>query len=69
MQDIIDSLEQWGYILLFLYSLGGGYVGLITAGVMSALGKMDLFIAIFVAGVGNMIGSRSEERRVGKECC
>ena len=57
MQDIIDSLEQWGYILLFLYSLGGGYVGLITAGVMSALGKMDLFIAIFVAGVGNMIGS------------
>lgn len=57
MQDIINSLEQWGYILLFVYSFGGGYVGLITAGIMSALGKMDLYIAIPVACMGNFIGS------------
>ena len=42
MQEVVNSLEQWGYILLFAYSLGGGYVGLLTAGVMSALDKMDL---------------------------
>ena len=57
MQGIIDSLEQWGYVLLFLYSFGGGYVGLITAGVMSALDKMDLCISIFVACAGNTLGS------------
>lgn len=57
MQDIIVSLEKWGYMLLFLFSLGGGYVGLLTAGVMSALGKMDIIISILTAGVGNIIGS------------
>ncbi len=49
MQDVTNSLEQWGYILLFFYSFGGGYVGLIAAGVMSALGKMDLYLVILVA--------------------
>lgn len=57
MQETIHSLEQWGYVLLFLYSLGGGYVGLITAGILSALGKMDLSLAIFVAALGNIVGS------------
>ena len=57
MQDMIDSLEKWGYVLLFVYSFGGGYVGLITAGMMSALGKMDLWLAIPIACAGNIIGS------------
>ena len=57
MQEVVNSLEQWGYILLFAYSLGGGYVGLLTAGVMSALDKMDLLTSIFVAGAGNIVGS------------
>lgn len=57
MEDTMSSLEQWGYVLLLLYSFGGGYVGLVTAGVMSALGKMDLWLAIVVACAGNMLGS------------
>ena len=57
MQDMIDSLEEWGSVILFVYSLGGGYVGLITAGVMSALGKMDLWLAVPIACVGNIVGS------------
>lgn len=57
MEATISSLEKWGYILLFLYSLGGGYVGLITAAIMSTLDKMDLYIVIIVSGVGNFIGS------------
>lgn len=57
MQDTIHSLEQWGYILLFIYSFGGGYLGLITAGIMSALGKMDLYLAILIACMGNIVGS------------
>lgn len=57
MQDVTNSLEQWGYILLFFYSFGGGYVGLIAAGVMSALGKMDLYLVILVACLGNTFGS------------
>lgn len=57
MQDIIDSLDKWGYVILFLYSLGGGYVGLIAAGVMSALDKMDLWLAVPIACIGNIVGS------------
>ncbi|TLD79923.1 DedA family protein [Helicobacter sp. MIT 05-5293] len=57
MEATISSLEKWGYILLFFYSLGGGYVGLITAAIMSTLDKMDLYIVIVVSGVGNFVGS------------
>lgn len=57
MESMINLLEEWGYVILFVYSLGGGYIGLITAGVMSALGKMDLYLAMLIACVGNIIGS------------
>ncbi|MDN2785340.1 DedA family protein, partial [Campylobacter coli] len=28
MQDMIDTLIKYGYIVLFFYSLGGGMVGI-----------------------------------------
>ena len=30
-------IQDWGYVALFLYSFGGGFVGLIFAGVLSYL--------------------------------
>lgn len=57
MEETIHSLEKWGYILLFIYSLGGGFVGLIAAGVMSALGKFDLYFSMLIAAFGNALGS------------
>ncbi|MGZ8546666.1 MAG: DedA family protein, partial [Sulfuricurvum sp.] len=42
MDDMLNNLSTYGYAILFLYSLGGGMVALIGAGVLSFMGKMDL---------------------------
>ena len=56
MQDIINSVSTYGYIVLFFYSLGGGMVALIAAGILSFAGKMDITLSIIVAAVANTIG-------------
>ena len=53
---MFSTLTTYGYIALFIYSLGGGFIGLITAGVLSFAGKMDLVTAMSVAFVANFIG-------------
>lgn len=53
---MLTSLSTYGYIVLFLYSLGGGMVAIIAAGVLSYAGKMDLSVSIVVAAVANTIG-------------
>lgn len=59
MNEIIDSLIAYGYIILFFYSLGGGFFALAAAGVLSSLGKMDLYTSIAVAGIANFIGDQA----------
>lgn len=56
MEDMFSSLTTYGYIALFLYSLGGGFVGLMAAGVLSYMGKMDLTAAMTVAMISNFLG-------------
>ena len=56
MEDTFGNLATYGYIALFIYSLGGGFVGIIAAGVLSYMGKMDLTTSIAVAFMGNMLG-------------
>lgn len=56
MNDIINSLATYGYIILFLYSLGGGMVAIIAAGILSYSGKMDLSLSILIAFIANAIG-------------
>jgi len=56
MEDTFSNLETYGYIGLFLYSLGGGFVALLGAGVLSFLGKMDLSTSIAVAFIANALG-------------
>ncbi len=53
---MLTNLATYGYVLLFLYSLGGGFVALMAAGVLSYLGKMDLATSIAVAFIANFIG-------------
>lgn len=53
---MFTNLTTYGYIVLFLYSLGGGFVALMAAGVLAFAGKMDLTTAISVAFVANFIG-------------
>jgi len=56
MEDTFSNLATYGYIGLFLYSLGGGFVALVGAGVLSYLGKMDLATSIAVAFTANVLG-------------
>lgn len=57
MQETLEYLQTYGYIVLFVYSLGGGLIGIVAAGVLSALGKIDLFSSIVIASIANIIGS------------
>jgi len=57
LEDIINSLSTYGYVVLFAYSFGGGMVALIAAGVLSYAGKMDLATSMAVAFASNVIGS------------
>jgi membrane protein DedA with SNARE-associated domain len=56
MEDTFSNLATYGYIGLFLYSLGGGFVALVGAGVLSYMGKMDLTLSISIAFFANAIG-------------
>ena len=56
MQDTIDLIAKYGYVILFLYSLGGGFVAIVGASVLSYAGKMDLTLTLIVATLGNFIG-------------
>lgn len=55
MEEII---KDWGYLALFLYSFGGGFVGLVVAGVLSFTGDLNLFISMAVAGASNFMGDQ-----------
>lgn len=56
MDDMLNNLSTYGYAVLFIYSLGGGLVALIGAGVLSFMGKMDLTLSITIAFIANFIG-------------
>ena len=56
MENILNNLETYGYIVLFLYSFGGGFLALMGAGVLSYTGHMDLATSMAVAFTANFIG-------------
>ncbi|MDL0089719.1 DedA family protein [Campylobacter gastrosuis] len=56
MQDMLTNLSTYGYILLFFYTLGGGFLALIAAGVLSFLGEMNIIVTIAIATLSNTLG-------------
>ncbi|MDD2829427.1 MAG: DedA family protein [Sulfuricurvum sp.] len=56
MDEMLKNLSTYGYLVVFIYSLGGGMVALIGAGVLSFMGKMDLTLSISIAFLANFIG-------------
>ncbi len=54
----IGWLKEYGYPILFLWSILEGELGLIMGGIMSHTGDMNLFTAIFVAGLGGFAGDQ-----------
>ena len=56
MEDMLSNIATYGYIGLFIYSLGGGFVALVAASVLSYMGKMDLATSMAIAFSANAIG-------------
>lgn len=56
MEEMFSKLSTYGYLILFLYTLGGGMIALIAAGMLSFIGKMDITLCIVVATISNFIG-------------
>ncbi|EIC30258.1 MULTISPECIES: DedA family protein [Methylomicrobium] len=54
----LDWLKEYGYVILFLWSILEGETGLIMAGVMSHTGDMSYLFAVFVAGLGGFAGDQ-----------
>ncbi len=53
-----DLIRDWGYIVLFLYSFGGGFLALAVAGVLSFSGELNIYTTLIVAGSANFIGDQ-----------
>jgi signal transduction histidine kinase/membrane protein DedA with SNARE-associated domain len=51
-------MKEYGYIILFSWSILEGESGLIMAGLLSSTGDMNLYIAIFIAGLGGFTGDQ-----------
>lgn len=59
MEDLlIGWLREYGYIVLFFWSILEGEMGLIMAGIFSHMGDMSLPISIAVGGFGGFIGDQ-----------
>lgn len=54
----IGWLKEYGYIILFLWSILEGEMGLVMGGIMTHTGDMNYFMAIFVAGLGGFTGDQ-----------
>ncbi len=57
-QFLIDALKEYGYIILFFWSVLEGELGLVMAGTMVHTGHMNMGLAIFIAGLGGFVGDQ-----------
>ena len=51
-------IHDWGYIALFLYSFGGGMLGIALAAVFAASGELNIYTVLIVATIANTIGDQ-----------
>jgi len=57
-QLFIELLIDYGYIILFFWSIMEGEMGLVMAGILSYTGDMNLYKAILVAALGGFTGDQ-----------
>lgn len=59
MEDFfIELLKEYGYVILFLWSILEGETGLFMAGILSHTGDMNVYLSIFIAGLGGFVGDQ-----------
>lgn len=57
-EKFIYLLRKYGYIILFAWGMLEGEAGLIMAGLLAHTGDMNLYFAIFIAGIGGFAGDQ-----------
>ena len=57
-EKFVYLLKRYGYIILFAWGMLEGEAGLIMAGLLSHSGDMNLYFAIFIAGLGGFAGDQ-----------
>lgn len=57
-EKFIYLMKEYGYIILFAWSILEGEMGLIMGGLLCHTGDMNLFMAIFIAGLGGFVGDQ-----------
>jgi membrane protein DedA with SNARE-associated domain len=57
-EKFIYLLKEYGYVILFIWSIMEGETGLVMAGVLSHTGNMNLWLAILIAGLGGFVGDQ-----------
>ncbi len=57
-ENLIHLLKEYGYIILFVWSIFEGETGLVMAGVLSRTGDMNLWFSIIVAAFGGFVGDQ-----------
>ena len=55
---LLGWLKEYGYIILFFWSIVEGEMGLVMAGIMTHTGNMSYVMSIFVAGLGGFTGDQ-----------
>ncbi|MDX1295154.1 MAG: DedA family protein [Sulfurimonadaceae bacterium] len=55
---LIHLIKEHGYIILFAWSILEGEMGLIMGGILSHTGDMNVYMAIFIAGLGGFVGDQ-----------
>jgi membrane protein DedA with SNARE-associated domain len=59
MEEILITwLKEYGYVILFLWSILEGEMGLIMGGVLAHTGDLQYFITVFIAGLGGFTGDQ-----------
>jgi membrane protein DedA with SNARE-associated domain len=55
---LLYLLKKYGYAILFVWSILEGEMGLVMGGLLCHSGDMNLFLAIFIAGLGGFAGDQ-----------
>jgi membrane protein DedA with SNARE-associated domain len=55
---LIELMKEYGYVILYLWSILEGESGLVMAGLLTHTGDMNLYLSIFIAGLGGFTGDQ-----------
>ena len=54
----LELLKEYGYVILYLWGILEGEMGLIMGGILSHTGDLQYLMTIFVAGLGGFTGDQ-----------